>query len=1104
MMTDLRTKEICPQDNSQPSKHYKIEIFKTKDKRKSLAPVGPRSVATRNSCQTNRTPGKSGDKTAWNFNDKSRYEFLDFYRFSTGKKSDVDLSGYTIKLTPKKSHKQIDNLFMQIGDQSMGAEKDGNSWLFNLSIDDGVKQYLKGKTSNNYKNYRGVRTFTIFEYPNAKDNNNYFGRNNVVISTGPAHYELSNNAKNINLSSLSNWDNNYYELNTKTTDDIPHGKVGIYVGGLAEKLLNQNKKGDINFIVDKKIDVSKKLPSQNILIIPDPVKRPTIGKMFTLGWNKSINVIGGKSQKALIDGTQQSTHSFEEDDFYQFFNGMLDIQSSFNPKKSGKFSTSIQGVTFLNPPTRKMGTVQANSNFFKFVDVSDWWGTKNKNFKIRLKKAVNHFIKNDFSGESLNQKPRTNIFDNQIVGGWLGASDGIESASVGLNSGRNFYHISDDSLKFLSKNQKFIENTVHQGNFGAPLSFAYGTGNGPTQNITVDGFYLHRVTQPDGLQFPHDEYGGLIMDWWQFKDYNQDPKNPKNGGYGKALFKNLYIPQVDQNEQIFANALHAMGYIGAQDKTTRSKRNADAGEYTAGGYTFKNANSYVNITNPLLAFTQNGAKNYNGQSIDDGTQNKIIHRSSFPATSKSNPGTTVVNVYGTSKDNISTSKGINFAKWLNQNTSSVLSDKKKNPSNSQSSVYNKESGVGVLARYLPDGETDQEGKGGAAATFLHKDIITPNQIYSIGANFQVQKSSQLLAIANSPEHLGRNFVKARTLPFTNSDWDWGVFYPHDSNALDIRATPYWDNKQDMVNGLPPNGFKAPAFYLDYASQNWSEDFTNNDMDQTPQKGSGNNWLNIGNPDAHQSEKGRFGLGAGIHVKHPYDKAKNFKEQYFDWQSDYDSDWLAPNKFTGYFGEIDYDKHRDNDTWKSFVDTLTGAILDRWKGKVGDNKGGYIHQGYIDAATPWVNNPKDMINLQNSLYLNRSQYMTPNEAQIDRYWGWNEVPSANSYWNKKSNIKGSIITLPLGFKFEDFSSKSKEGKKLIKQIQQHINDYATNTTEDGAAFDLTYLINKKPIAFAQTLPRSYDDDLFEMSYVANTYPIEGSNFKINYNGILEIF
>ena len=1098
-MADLRTKETCSKDHSQPSKHYKIEIFKTEDKNQSLARVGARSVGTRNSCQTERTPGKSGDKTAWKFNDENRYEFLDFYRFSTGEKSDVDLSRYTIKLTPKKSYEQIDNLFMQIGDQSMGAEKDGNSWVFNLSSNDDVKQYLKGKTSNNYENYRGVRTFTIFEYPNTKDENNYFGRNNVVISTGPAYYELGNKAKNIKLSTLPNWEDDYYEFNTVTTDDIPDGKVGVYVGGLAKKLLQQSEKGAINFIVDKKIDVSKKLPSQHILVIPDPVNKPNEGKIFVLGWNKSINVIGDKSQKALIDGTQQSTHTYEEDNFYQFFNGMLDIHSSFDSKKSGQFSTSIQGVTFLNPPTRNQGTVQANSNFFNFIDVNDWW-TNDKNPKRRLKKAVNHFIKNDFFGKTLNEKPSTNLFDNQIVGGWLGASDGIESASVGLSSGRNFYHIADDSLKFLSKDQKFIENTVHQGAFGAPLSFAYGTGNGPSQNITVDGLYLHRVTQPDGIISPGvDEFGGLIMDWWKFKDYNQDPKTHKNGGYGKALFKNVYIPQVDQNEQIFANALHSMGYIGAQDKTTRSDVDADAGKYTAGGYTFKNSKSYINITTPLVAFTQNGAGNYHyPQSIDDGTQKEIIHRSSFPATSSQ--GTTVVKVYGASKDNISTSKGIKFAKWLNQNTSSVLSDEKKNPSNSQSSVYNKKSGVGVLARFLPDGETDQEGKGGAAATFLHKDIITPNQIYSVGANFQVQQRSQLLAIAKSPEHLGPNFVEARTKPNKNSNWDWGVFYPHDSNALDIRAIPYWDNKQDMVDGIHPDGFKAPGFYFPW-NDDRREDFTNNDG--TPQKGSGNNWLNIGNPYAHQSEKGRFGLGAGIHVKYNYDGAKYYKDQYFDWQSDYDSDWLEPDKFTGYFGEIDYNKHRDNDTWKSFVDTLTGAFLDKWNGKVGD-KNNYRHQGYIDAATPWVNNPKDMINLQNSLYLNRSQYMTPLEAQVDSYWGWNEVPSANSYWNKKSNIKGSIITLPLDFKFEEFSSKSEEGKQLIKQIEQHINNYATNTTEDGTAFDLTYLINKKPIAFAQTLRLPYGDDLFEMSYVGNALPIEGGNFKINYDGILEIF
>ena len=63
------------------------------------------------------------------------------------------------------------------------------------------------------------------------------------------------------------------------------------------------------------------------------------------------------------------------------------------------------------------------------------------------------------------------------------------------------------------------------------MSFAYGTGNGPIKNLTVDGLYLHRVTQPDGIIYAPNEDGGLIMDWFRWSSNTQDPNSKKKGGY---------------------------------------------------------------------------------------------------------------------------------------------------------------------------------------------------------------------------------------------------------------------------------------------------------------------------------------------------------------------------------------------------------------------------------------------------------------------------------------------------------------------------------------------------------------------------------------------
>lgn len=447
-------------------------------------------------------------------------------------------------------------------------------------------------------------------------------------------------------------------------------------------------------------------------------------------------------------------------------------------------------------------------------------------------------------------------------------------------------------------------------------------------------------------------------------------------------------------------------------------------------------------------------------------------------------------------------KGSSFANWLNKKTTSSLDTNKNNPSNSQSSVYNEESGPGILARFLPDGETDPNGAGGAAATFLHKDIVTPNQIYSLDNIYYPRSDiSQLLAVAISPNQLGPNFTKARK----DSSWGWGVFYPHDANALDLRATPYWDNKKNMIDKKEPLGFKAPASYFDSSQQKFFPDTINDDGSE--QKGSGNDWLYIGNPMAYETDtKNRYGLGTGIHVDNSYsDVSYCGWTQQFSWpnQSGLDKNWLRKDAFTGYFGEVDYGLKAD-DTWNDFVDVMTDAVTDQFGHKIGEkgSDGNLIPQGYLDAATPWVNNPKDLINLQNSLYLNRAKYMTDNDGLAKNYWGWNEIPSLNGYWNEEDNIKGTIVSLPLDFEANKLSTKS-EWNKIKGDIKRQISEHKSNISVDGGLFDLTYLINNKPIAFAQTLTRDYNNELYEMSYVSNATALKGNGFEINSDGILNI-
>merc|ERR1712135_111205 len=77
----------------------------------------------------------------------------------------------------------------------------------------------------------------------------------------------------------------------------------------------------------------------------------------------------------------------------------------------------------------------------------------------------------------------------------------------------------------------------------------------------------------------------------------------------------------------------------------------------------------------------------------------------------------------------------------------------------------------------------------------------------------------------------------------------------------------------------------------------------------------------------------------------------------------------------------------------------------------------------DSAACWVNNPRDMINLQNALYAQRqiwnnqlvptSSWDTGSSAEDRKYWGWNEVPADASFLTDPTNwdtVFGSFLVI----------------------------------------------------------------------------------------------
>lgn len=86
------------------------------------------------------------------------------------------------------------------------------------------------------------------------------------------------------------------------------------------------------------------------------------------------------------------------------------------------------------------------------------------------------------------------------------------------------------------------------------------------------------------------------------------------------------------------------------------------------------------------------------------------------------------------------------------------------------------------------------------------------------------------------------------------------------------------------------------------------------------------------------------------------------------------------------------------------------------------QGGLAPSWALDIAACWVNNPRDMINIQNALFWSRSEWNNRLIPHVDRYsemdaaanrpyWGWNEVPVDREQITDSGNWDAVMVKLP---------------------------------------------------------------------------------------------
>jgi len=336
-------------------------------------------------------------------------------------------------------------------------------------------------------------------------------------------------------------------------------------------------------------------------------------------------------------------------------------------------------------------------------------------------------------------------------------------------------------------------------------------------------------------------------------------------------------------------------------------------------------------------------------------------------------------------------------------------------------------GKGILVRSPLDGFEKDFSKVVVPATFWVNDLWVPTSLYpGQGSNANPLcpygddsdcpsdpatgddgpwNYAQLAVVIGTEMHQLMNEYDDIQKP----DWGWGVFYPTDSNAVDHRCRFVdSDNSYDCPNGR-----------IDINSGKWSD---------SSNLGSGG--YAAGNPYA-----GGGGGGTGCH---------------FDGQSQIDQNDALKESGESLTGDSHCQCNYDIQTG------VGGGSWDIWVDTFMKTFSGPMYS--LDYAACWMNNPRDMIKLQNAIYWKRTEWTDPDSSPLSdlghgtdgsrdgdrRYWGWNEVPVDRFLVNDPKNWDAIMIKLPAAMQgYGDMDSLSTLDAGHAVALESALKVYISN-------------------------------------------------------------
>lgn len=369
---------------------------------------------------------------------------------------------------------------------------------------------------------------------------------------------------------------------------------------------------------------------------------------------------------------------------------------------------------------------------------------------------------------------------------------------------------------------------------------------------------------------------------------------------------------------------------------------------------------------------------------------------------------------------------------------------------------------GFIVRNWFDGipNTDEEGNTlkSSICTMWQSCIISPNQAYPYTRNnIDIHKDEwgggsagtswmvPVLLAAYGKACAETNLLFNDYYGMYSDTWGWGIFYPHDANS-DKRGIPQLKDWTKHADGWFAD-VQKPVQYDDGKSIDDPHSLV----------------LDPGNPFAYgPSSSG----GAGRH------KNTDFQDFLLNGSTEF-----LRQDYTGYFWEANYDLKGKDGGWTPYIE----AFVQRSQ-EFGPLYPGFSTNQQLKAdASPWVNNPGDMISLQNALYYRYPDWCDCKDNRT--YWGWNELPLQKNLLDDAAHVDAMIFNLPSEFLgFEELLNSctdDNQRQKIKDGMNEQINEYKTRGCYDG-----------KPVLFSNTIMRDKSDPTkgFKMCVFVGEKPI----------------